>query len=152
MSFDASGAPTVKNLFDGLTEKFGQPSWTQGIPWAAWVWDKTGQLSKKYDNGCGHSLDIMIVASGRASAFDWWAKSDVIQSLQADLGRNCAIVVKVQMGANDANGVVGFLKAELVGVQPALQTAVAGDNHVKQVQQAKREEAVKKAGANKPAL
>lgn len=156
VGFDASGAPTLKNLVKELTEKFGQPSWTQGNWWAGWVWDKAGQISKTENQRCpSAAFDFRVVFAPPESTLDrsgagrnWWSK---IPPLQEEYDRNCALAVKVAILA-DQGGVVTNLREEIVDMHAVLQTAIASDNHVKQLEQAKREEAVKKAGANKPAL
>jgi hypothetical protein len=47
-------------------------------------------------------------------------------------------------------GIANRLYMSLADIHDALQAAIAADNHTKQVEQAKKEEELKKAGANKP--
>lgn len=144
--FDQSQAPTVEGLISSLTEKFGQPSRKSQDPSFQildWAWDKAGRISKPSPSICevdNANLDRMGVLS-----------MNFIPDLQRKNEGGCAIAVEAVIYRNGL-GIANRLEMTLIDPHDALQAAIATNNHVKQVKQAKAEAALKKAGANKPAL
>ncbi|MGB3550924.1 MAG: hypothetical protein WA993_09545 [Candidatus Binatus sp.] len=148
LSFGRSHAPTAENLTNSLSGKFGQPSYNshngEGYQEFVWSWDKTGQISKA--NGSIIDQTYSEVESTPSSS----NSSSRIQTLQQDNDPGCAIAVQAVIYSN--NGVASQLRMKLFDVHDALRAAIAADNYVKQVEQARKEGELKKAGANKPSL
>ena len=142
VSFDESQAPTVEGLSSSLTDKFGQPSY-KSSPTFIWAWDKTGQVSK-----ANQADTCNVYNNQRQFLLASWV---IVPQLQQENDDGCAIVVQAVIHSG-SSGIADHLEMTLIDVHDALQAAIATNNHIKQVEQAKKEEALKKASANKPAL
>jgi len=123
-----------------------------GMPIFVWAWGKTGQIEKptpgicQMSNGCDSNWVRQGFSSLRSFRSSWW-----MAGLQKANEGGCAMVVHASI--NQSQGIATLLRMDLVHAQDALQAAIATDSHLKQVDQAKKEEALKKASANKaPAL
>ncbi len=145
VSFDKSQVPTVENLANSLTDKFGQPGYKSTPspgPIMVWYWDKAGQTSR------GIPLYLCDVTGVYNELQNPVAS---IPGFQQDNDAGCAIAVRAQINSLDS-GIANQLFVTLIDVHDALQAAIAADNHVKQANEAKKQEELKKASANKSSL
>ncbi|MGB3550923.1 MAG: hypothetical protein WA993_09540 [Candidatus Binatus sp.] len=151
--FEKSQAPTVETLFSSLTDKFGQPTYQSqvgaGDHEMVWTWDKAGQISKpsvQLDACSGEWLSNNLDRMGANSFY-------FIPDLQRESDGGCAMGVRAIIRVHSSSpGIADGLDMTLIDPHDALPAAIATADHLKQVKQAKADEALKKASANKPSL
>ncbi len=147
---DQSQATTIETLANSLTDKFGQPL-TKSPPNSTnreffWAWDKAGQISKPNQSNIVNRRVLLIFESPSTMRYL------LLPVLQQQDDGGCAMVVRARITSNNG-GVATSLEMTLTDAHDALQAAIAANDHVKHVQEARKEEALKKASANKaPAL
>ena len=152
MVFEKSQAPTVETLFSSLTDKFGQPTYQSqvgaGDHEMVWTWDKAGQISKpsvQLDACSGEWLSNNLDRMGANSFY-------FIPDLQRESDGGCAMGVRAIIRVHLLSWNCRWPDMTLIDPHDALPAAIATADHLKQVKQAKADEALKKASANKPSL
>jgi hypothetical protein len=147
VGFVQSQAPLVQTVINSLMEKYGKPSdqspYDSSVQGFLWAWDNDGRqistpnlmsICRVEDN-----FNLLTNPLGGIGGVGIAA----IQKANSE----CAIALSATVYSYDKNKIATLLKIKLVDLHDGLQAAIVADGRAKQVEEAKKEAALKKLGA-----